>query len=353
MAESHWFRRRWKLILNIVTFIALIGVVYALRSQIVGTFKNLAHVHAWALALMIPIELLNYDAQARLYRRLFAIVGSKVPYKHLYRVSLELNFINHVFPSGGVTGLSYFTVTMRNGRELSSGKVTLVHIMKLVLYILSFELLLLFGLFALVLKGRVNNLVIMVISSLFTLLLVGTFSFIYIIGSPTRIDSFFTGATKLLNRLIKTVRPKTPETINILRARGMFNDFHESYMEMKNNLGLLRIPFIYALIADITEIAAIYVVYLAFGELVNIGAVILAYGIANSAGLISVMPGGFGIYEALMTAVLASTGVRAAVSLPVTVMYRVVNTLIQLPPGYLLYNKSLNRTKENGVSGAK
>ena len=42
-----------------------------------------------------------------------------------------------------------------------------------------------------------------------------------------------------------------------------------------------------------------------------------------------------------MTAVLSAGGVPAAVSLPVTVMYRVVNTLIQVPPGYYFYHKAL------------
>jgi uncharacterized protein (TIRG00374 family) len=90
-------------------------------------------------------------------------------------------------------------------------------------------------------------------------------------------------------------------------------------------------------------VAAVYVVYIAFGKLVNIGAVILAYGVANFAGLVSVLPGGVGVYEALMTAVLASTGIPAGVSLPATVMYRVLNTLIQIPPGYIFYQKTLRK----------
>jgi hypothetical protein len=43
---------------------------------------------------------------------------------------------------------------------------------------------------------------------------------------------------------------------------------------------------------------------------------------------------------------LASTGVRPGVSLPVTVMYRIVNTAIQIPPGYYLYNRALHRGEE-------
>jgi uncharacterized protein (TIRG00374 family) len=89
------------------------------------------------------------------------------------------------------------------------------------------------------------------------------------------------------------------------------------------------------------------VVYVAFGTYVDVGAIILAYAVANFAGLISVLPGGTGIYEALMTIVLVAAGIPARLSLPVTIMYRVINTVLQLPPGYFLYHRALHaRPKE-------
>lgn len=345
MSKHPWLSRRWKLILNIVTLLALLILVYAVRQQLGDTIRNLAHVHAWILLLIIPVEALNYHAQTKMYQRLFKIVGNRLPYKYLYKASLELNFVNHVFPSGGVTGVSYFGLRMRDGEKLSSGKATLVQIMKLGLTFLSFEVLIIFGLFCLAVMGRVNNLVILVAASLSTLLVIGTFGFVYMVGSKARINGFFTSVTKGLNRLIHVVRPRYPETINIKGARKLVDDFHDNYEAIQEDIQELKQPFWYALLANATEVAALYVVYLAFGKPVNIGAVILAYGIANFAGLVSVLPGGVGIYEALMTAVLASTGVSPAVSLPVTIMYRVVNTLIQLPPGYYLYQQNLSRNK--------
>ncbi len=84
-------------------------------------------------------------------------------------------------------------------------------------------------------------------------------------------------------------------------------------------------------------------VFVAFGHWINPGSVILAYAVANFAGLVSVLPGGVGIYEALMTAVMVAGGVPAALSLPVVVMYRVLSTIMQLPPGYYLYHKNLQK----------
>lgn len=342
MSENHWLRRRWKLVVNVITLAALAALIYLVRHDLADTFRNLGNVHAWALLLIIPVEIINYHAQARLYQRLFAIVGNKLSYRHLIKASLELNFVNHVFPSGGVTGLSYFTLRLRQGESLSGGKATFIHVMKIGLYLIAFEVILLFGVFALAIMGHINNLVMLVAGSLSTLLVVGTAAFVYIINSKQRINNFFTGLTKALNRLIRMIRPSYPEAINISKARKTFDDFHDSYVIIKQHYRELKAPFVYALVADATEILAVYVVYIAFAEWVNIGAVILAYGIANFAGLVSVLPGGVGIYEALMTAVLASTGVPPGVSLPVTVMYRVLNTVLQIPPGYYFYHKAIS-----------
>jgi uncharacterized protein (TIRG00374 family) len=82
----------------------------------------------------------------------------------------------------------------------------------------------------------------------------------------------------------------------------------------------------------------------AFGEPVNPGAIIIAYSVANFAGLISVLPGGIGVYEALTAAVLAAAGVPASIGIPATVMYRILSSMIQLPPGYFLYHRAVNRS---------
>jgi len=345
MSEHSFIKRRWKLILNVATVIALVVMVIAIRHQLADTFNNLTKVNGWFLFLLIPVQILNYDAQTRLYQGLFKIVGNKLRYWPLYKAAVELNFVNQVFPSGGVSGISYFGVRMRNA-EITGGRATLIHIMKLVLLFLSFEGLLIFGLLALAIGGKANNFVILVTSSLTTLMVVGTLAFVMIIGSERRINATFTFVTRVLNRILHFFLPHSPETINIKRVQHVFEELHSNYKLIESQWKELRWPFFWAFMANFTEVISIYVVYLAFGVWVNIGAVILAYAVANFAGLVSVMPGGVGVYEALMTGVLVASGVPAALSLPVTVMYRVLNTIIQLPPGYVLYHNTLHRRPE-------
>lgn len=344
MTKQSFIRRNWKLILNIVTLVALLGLMFNIRDQLTLTLHNLFKVNAWILLLMIPLQFLNYDAQTRLYRGLFRIVGNALNYKELFRSSLELNFVNHIFPSAGVTGISYFGLRMK-GAQLSAPKATAVHLLKLVLLVVSFEVLIVIGVFALAVEGKMNSLVLLLAASLTTLMVVGTVGFGFIVGSKKRIAGFLTYVTKLLNRIIQLVRKHQPETINTQRVRDLFEDLHDNYVLMQSDLKRLRRPFLWAFLANFWEVASIYVVYLAFGTWVNVGAVILAYAVANIAGFVSIVPGGVGIYEALMTLTLTMLGVPASISLSVTIMYRVLNTAIQVPPGYVLYHQTLHSRK--------
>lgn len=335
-------KSRWKIVLNVATLVALLVLVFAVRHQLAETLHNLHNVNIWALLLLVPIEWANYDAQARLYRSLFRVVGSELSYGFLFRTALELNFINNVFPSGGVSGISYFGVRMRSASQsITAGKATVVQMMKLMLLFLSFEALLISGLLFMAIGGRVNSLVILVASSLSTLMVVGTFGFVLIIGSERRIRASFVAVTRFVNALVRLVQPHRPEAISLERALHAVEELHGNYKRIESQYRELKWPLFWALMANIFEVGAVYIVYVAFGHWVNAGSVILAYSIANFAGLISVLPGGVGVYEALMTAVLAVAGVPAALSLPVTVMYRVLNMGIQLPPGYYYYHKRL------------
>jgi uncharacterized protein (TIRG00374 family) len=339
MAEQR--TKRWKLLLTVLTLLALAGLIYAVRAQILDTISNLNKVNRYALLLIVPAQALNYFAYTHLYQGLFKILGHRINFLRMLRVVSELNFVNTVFPSGGVSGFSYFGVRMRR-ENVRAGQATLVQMMRFILVFVSFQVLLFTGLLVLAIGGQAGQITILIAGSLATLLLVGTLVGAYIIGSRNRINYFFTLITRIVNRFIYLFRPKNPETINIARLQFMLTDLHENYLLIKKDFGVLRWPLVYSLLASVAEISAIYSVYAAFGEWVNPGAVIIAYAIANFAGLISVLPGGVGIYEALMTAVLASAGVPAGVSIPVTIMYRVLSMTLQLPPGYFFYHRAIN-----------
>lgn len=342
MPSSRHKHSKFKPILNVITIIAMIVFVYALRHQIVDTFRNLKNVNLWVIAFMPIFQAGNYHAYTRMYQHLYKILGEDLPYKKLLKVQLELNFVNNVFPSGGVSGISYFGLRMRSMGQ-GAGKSTLVQLIKFGLIFVSFQILLAIGLLILAIGGQAKGLLLLIAGSLTTFLFFGTLLAGYILSSRERINSFFAFITKGINKLISIFRPKHPETIKLDRAKLVFDEIHDNYMLIKRNLANLKKPLLYALLANATEIGTIYLVYVAFGKLINPGALIIAYAVSNFAGLVSVLPGGVGVYEAIMTAIMSAGGIPAALSLPVTVMYRILNSIIQLPAGGYLYHKHLRK----------
>ena len=333
--------RRIKLIINMVTILALVGLAYAVREQLAETFDNLHHVNLWVLVFMLPLQILNFSAQAKLYQSMLRILKERFRLRPMIRLVTELNFVNTVFPSGGVSGFSYLSLRLK-GEGISTAKATFVQMMRFVLIFVAVQIWLFFGLIALAVGGQAHDVALLIAGILGTLIAVLMFLLAYIIGSKRRINTFFTFIARQINNLIHIVRPKHPETINIDRAKQAFTEMHETFLTIRKDWKALRPPLTFALLSVLCEVLTIYTVYIAFGRPVNIGAVVMAYAVANFAGLVSILPGGIGIYEALMTAVLTAGGIPAAVSLPVKVMYRVLNMVIQLPIGYFFYHKTLH-----------
>lgn len=329
------------MLLTIVTFGALVATAYALRGQIMDTVRNLRNANPWPILFIIPLSALNHFSQGRMYQKLFALLGDRFRARAMTRLSLEMNFVNNVFPSAGFSGFSYLSLRMKP-EGVSAGKATLVQIMRFGLLFISFQILLAVGLLLLAFGGRVSGFVMLIAGSLATLLLVGTLLVLFVISKESRLNGFFTGLTKILNRLIRFVRPRHPETISIHRVQKIFRELHENYRLLRRHIADLKTPLSFALLANLCETAAILCVFTAFGHFVNPGAIIIAYAVANFAGIMSILPGGIGVYEGLMTAVFAAAGVTPAISLPVIVAFRIVSTSFQLPIGYYFYQKALH-----------
>lgn len=336
---------RWRVVLTIATLVGLVLLIIFSREQILDTIKNLHRINLWILALLIPIEVLNYLAQAKMYQESLRTMGHKLKTGFLFRFSLELNFVTTILPSGGLSGVSYTTLRLRS-EHVSAAQSTLSQLIKTVIVFFSFLVLLVIGLIALAIGGHANDFMILIAGSLVTLLVVLTLAALFVIESKERINNVFTYLTRVINRLIKIFRPKVSETISVEKARLVFTELHDSYLLFREDPKSLKGPFLWGLLANLTEVAALYVVYVAFGHWINPGGIIIAYAVANFAGIISVLPGGAGVYEALMTVVLAGAGIPPSLSIPVTIMYRVVNTLIQIVPGYIFYQRNLQKHHE-------
>lgn len=332
--------------INIVTLVALVVLVVISWEQIVGAFRELRSLNISILVFLIPLQGLSYFAVARLYKDFFDAQGDHVPLRTMYKVALELNFVNHVFPSGGVSGFSYLSVRMKQ-LGVSVAKSTLAQILRFALTFLSFIVILLFGMVMLAFGANTSPLIILICSTIIFATIAGAAIGVYIITSPSRIKSFVSWLPKFLNYVGRYFK-RGKNLINMRRVEHTLEELHEDYKVLSKDMRLIKWLFVWSLVINIAELLTIYSVYVALGSFINPGALIIAYAVANFAGLIAVLPGGIGVYEGLMTATLTSAGVNRGLALSATVIYRVLTMVFFLPIGYFYYHKAIQ-----GVSDLK
>lgn len=328
--------------INIVTFAALALVIIVGWHDIVAAFHKMLTLNLWVLLLVIPVQFMLFYAIAKIYYYAFKTMGQAVPMKTLLPAALELNFVNHVFPSGGVSGFSYLNLRLKHD-NISPAKSTLAQLTRFIFFFITFIVWLLLALVFLAAENKANSFLILLATALTCSIIFVLLITVYVVGSPSRIKTVARLVTEFVNKVVHIVRPRKPALLKAERVEASFKELHEDYLLVRSNFNIMRFALLWAFIGNAADFGSIYVVMLAHGTWVNLGAVIIAFGVASTAGMIAVLPGGLGVYEPLMAAVLLSSGVPAALAVSATLVYRVGTLLLALGTGYALYHVTLNR----------
>lgn len=331
-----------KLVLNIAAFVAVGLVIFFGWHDIVAAIEKMLTLNVAVLALMIPVQFFSFFAIAQLYHAFFKATGVKLGLKTLLPAAVELNFVNHIFPSGGVSGFSYLTFRLKE-QNVSAAKSTLAQLARYIVTFCTFIGLLVVALLLLALEDRSSRFIIFLATALTFSILFSAIGLAYIIGSETRIKHFTRDLATFFNRIIHFFTRSHPEAIKLDKVERTFIELHRDYIIIRKDLGKMKQVVVWAILGNLAEVGLIYVVFLAHGLVVNPGAVIIAYAVATLVGLFAILPGGLGVYEPVMAAALLSAGIPKDVALSVTLVSRVVTLLLALVSGYVLYHLTLKR----------
>ncbi len=334
--------RRW---LTVITLVLLIIVAYFTWPQIVRAAGLIERINVWILLLLIPVQLLSYYATGSMIFAYLRAKGNLKDASHwqMTRLSLELNFVNHILPSGGAAGFSYLGwVLHRYG--VTPGRATIAQMIRFVLTFLTFVLLLIVAVIVLATDGQVNR-IILLLSGLIAGLAIGAIVLLtFVISSRETLVRFSSWTTQRANRFVRWItrgRKKTVLKSGVLET--FFLDMHNDYLEIRRDIRVLFVPFIWALIANICDVALLFIAFWALGTPVNPAAIFIAFGLSSIGGAISNTPGGAGAYEAIMIAFLATAGVGADVAIAGTILARVTLILGTIIFGYIFYQLTVNK----------
>lgn len=332
--------RSW---LSIGTIGLILIILFFTRHELVTAWQLMNEVNLWILALIIPLLLLNYYAAGEM---IFSYLRAKrtisdVSFLALIRLSLEINFVNHVMPSGGASGISYLTWRLAD-YGVPPGRATMAQAVRFAVGFAAFSALLAISVVSVTIDSGVNRVLILISSSLVSMMVALTVAGIYFLSDVRRVRKVSKPITNSVNAIVKKATfGKYPHVLVHEKVQVFLEDMHEDFLELKRDLRILRRPFIWALVFTVTDVAVYFVAFWALGTIVNPAPILIAYGTAMIAGFALMTPGGSGGYEALMVMVLAIAGLTQATAIAGVVLTRVIILVLILVVGYFFYHNSL------------
>lgn len=332
--------RAW---LSVVTLVLITVIIFFSRHELLRAWELLGRVDIWILFLLIPGQLLVYFTGGEM---MFSYLRAKDSIGHVSKASLtsmalEMNFVNHLLPSGGVSGVSY--MSWRLGKYgVSSGRATMAQIVRYAAGFGAFILLLSLAVFVVTLDGNINRWIILMSSLLVGAMLTAMVAGIYLLSSPTRIVHFSGWLTRFVNGFVgKATFGRKQEVMDEESAETFFMEMHDDYIALKHDKAILLKPFLWGLLFTVADVSLFLITFWALGAPVNPAPILIAYGVATIAGFFVVTPGGAGAYEAIMVAFLAVAGIDKGTAIAGIVLTRVILLLGTIIMGYLFYQRAL------------
>lgn len=329
--------------LTIVTLVLLTIVVVAAWPEIEKAWGLLGRVDLWILLLLIPVQLFSYYATGGMIFSYLRAKGDLKEMSHwaMTRLALELNFVNHVLPSGGAAGFSYLAWILRK-HKVSVYRSTMAQIIRFVLTFASFVVLLIVAMIILTFRHQINSNTIVMGLALTVVAVTVMWVGIWLIKDSARLRRFSKWLTRTANRVIQwATRGKKKGTVNGVVIHEFFDGLHSDFLAIRRERKILIVPFIWAAVANMLDVALIWIAFWSLGFPLDPALLFIAFGLASMVGAVSGTPGGAGAYEAVMVAFLAASGVTPQVAIAGTLLARVTLLAGTILFGYLFYQLTI------------
>lgn len=329
--------------LSIIT-LTLVGVIiFFSRHELLHAWHLLGHVNLWILLLLIPGQILVYYIAGEM---VFSYLREKgaiqhIPASDLTRMSLEMNFVNHVLPTGGVSGISY--MAWRLGKYgVPSGRATVAQMVRFTMTFVAYIALLLVVVLVVTIDGNINRWIIFVSSTLVLMTVVVVVATVYVLSGRERMWRFGSWLVRTSNRLVKKITfGRRKAVLRYSKVEKFFTDIHFDYLALRRDMRILLKPFLWGIVFTLADVSLFLITFWAMGSPVNPAPVLIAYGVATTAGLLVATPGGAGAYEAVMVGFLALAGLDKSTAIAGIVLTRVILLLGTIILGYAFYQNAL------------
>lgn len=334
--------RTW---LNIFTAVIILIMFWTLRDELSQAWELLGRVSIGLLLLIIPLQFLSYYANGAAMFSYLKQKSAKKDDVHAWdvaRMALELNFVNHILPTGGISGASYMTWRLSK-MGYGSGRATLAQVVRIATSFIAYIVLLMIAVVIVTVDTGINRFTILVASGIVTIVIVGMMVVWYVIDSERRLEKFSVMVSRATNSFGRRVLRQKKPILRKDKIEHFFKELQEDYRALKREPRLLIRPFAWGIVFNLTEVSLFFFTFLALGTFVNPAAILLALGAAALVGAFLITPGGAGGYEAIMVLMLTGSGIAGATVIAGVLLARVILILLTIGSGYVFYHMALRK----------
>lgn len=352
-------RISFRVVLSILTFILIAVVLWNAREEVFKAVDYLANTNILVILLLIPEQLFMYFCCGQIF---FSYMASrkdakKIPGKTLMRISLELNFMNHAVPSGGVSGLGYVAWRLKP-YGASPAQASFMYVLRYAVTTFANQAQTLIAIVMLLAMGAVTP------EHQYMLWIVGTIS-VAVIGMVIG-GSLIASNKKALDWVSKKVVLVVNTVVRgatLGRKREVLKqevvdkfcaEIHGDFAEARRNRKVIKKPVFWGILYSFLEVATYWIVAMSMGHPELLPQIMVAEAVGSVLGAVIPTPGGAGGYEASMAGVMWALGVDFGLATAVVVTTRVIVLVGTIVSGYGFYQHAIAKLgKEDKVEIAE
>lgn len=341
---AHHKKRGARFYISIVTFILIAIVIWNTRSEMAQAFQLMTKANIWVLLLIIPVQFFSYLASAEIFLTYLRGRGQLKDVSTVGSTSmaLEFNFVNHVFPTAGVSGASY--MIWRLGKlGVPAGQAMMSQIINWISLGSTFIIMMIISLIIATAENKAANWLIMATTiaavALVLVLIFGSF----LIGSRERLMSFGKWLARHINNFGQKVLKRKKPPMRMQAVEDFVNDFFDDFQAIKQDKALLKGPIVWGFISNLLDVMLIAIAFWSLGYPIDLALLLIGFGAASVGAFAMATPGGVGAYEAVMIGVLVAGGAPTEMASAGTILSRVILIIGTIVVGAVAYHRTMTK----------
>ncbi len=342
--EKKTYKPSFRTFLSILTLVLILYVVFSQWDQILEAVNHLSETNIFVLLLLVPEQLFMYFCCGQMFFSYMAAKknAKKVSPWTLMQVSLELNFVNHAVPAGGLGGLGYITWRLKPFGA-TAGQSSFMYVLRYMITICANQLQTIVAIIALLIFGAVpasGAWVIGLTAILSIGIIAGIAAIVVIASSEKRMQWFAKTITRFTNFVVaKVTFGRKKDILKREIVDKYLGDIRDDLMTARRNKKILIRPIVWGIVYSFLEIATYWIVAASLGHPGLLPQIMIGEAIGSVMG--AIVP--YGLYELGMAGIMVSLGVPFALATTVVLMTRVIVLASTIVSGYGFYQYSISK----------